>query len=286
MSEVIQDAVTAEAETPKDTIEVVSSTEESVPDSGTEPVEKQTQAQEAPELKESKGNLRNQQRKAEKERLIRENATKDAELKQAREELAKLKQPESKVETKREVDLSKEPDILNYTSEIDYLRDLAKYDAYQALAERDSKVSEERRVQQIETYQEQADIIRATMPDFDAKVDALYDAGLIQPDSVLENAILASPDNAKLAEHFVKYPGDLKSLNMYKPEEIPAALKQIRNWMKSQGNAQPAPLRTTQAAPPIKPPSNSAKTGRSINSYTQEEIENMPLSEYKQISKN
>lgn len=224
-------------------------------------------------------NPRTAQRKAEKERLIRENAAKDEQLKQLQAELARFKPVEAKVTAKREVDLSKEPNIADYTDAIEYARDLAKYDANQIIAERDKKSAEQTRTQQIEAYQEQANVIRATMPDFDEKVSQLYEAGLIQPH--LEKEILASSDSAKLTEHFVKFPGDLQALNMYKPEAIPAALKQIKAWMKTQGTApaQPAP-RQSQAKPPITPVGQKASITKDINQLTQEELEAMPQHEF------
>lgn len=273
------EVVTAPATT-NDTIESISVHEEQ-PNNGSEPVVDKKPETTPKEGEESPKTLnpRTQQRKAEKERLIRENAAKDEQLKQVQAELAKYKQPETP--TERKLDLSKEPDIKNYTDALEYARDLAKYDNHQMLVERDKKAAEATRAQHIEAYQEQADIIRATMPDFDDKVDALYNAGLIQPGSVLENAIISSADNAKLAEHFVKFPADLQALNMYKPEAIPAALKQIRTWIKTQG-AQPVqqPLRQTQAKPPIKPVGQSASVSKDVNDLTQEELENMPQAEF------
>jgi len=275
------EVVTAPAATTYDSIEI-QSTHDEQPTSGSEAkVDEQTEStSEKAEVTPKPLNPRTAQRKAEKERLIREAATKDAENKQLLAEIARLKQSEPKVEAKREVDLSKEPDIKDYDDAITYARDLAKYDAAQIIAERDKKESEAQRTKQIEAYQEQADIIRTEMPDFDDKVDALYTAGLIQAGSVLENEIIASPDSAKLAAHFVNFPGDLKSLNMYKPEAIPAALKQIQSWIKSQGTTPQPTVRQSQAKPPINPVGQKAAITKAVNSLTKEELEEMPQHEF------
>lgn len=284
-----QVAVTAPAETPKDTIEVVSSTEEPVSSNVTEPVEKAAPQSDKPaETPEQQKNLRNQQRKAQKERLIRENAVKDEQLKTLQTELAKYTQPK-KAEVKPK-DLSKEPDINQYKGKnqadslgdyLDFTSDLAEYRTNAVLSERDKKAAEAEKAKRIDSFNEQVNDVRTQMPDFDSKVSQLYEAGLIpQP---IEDAILSSNISGKLAEHLIKFPGDLQQLNSYRPELLPQAIKKIEAFIKQGGQPQEKP-RVTQATPPIKPPGNTARTDRSINSFTQEEIENMPISEYKKIT--
>lgn len=280
-----ESTVTAPADTTdkSDGIEVETNIEptpeNSVEDKGSKP---KSEPKEAPQP-EKPVNPRTQQRKAEKERLIRENA----ELKErnrANEEKLNPKQPEQQT---RQVDLSKRPDITKYTQAqyLDYVEDLAKYNASELLSERDKKSAEAERNNQIASFQEQTTDIRNAMPDFDDRMQKLYDAGLVS--APIENAVLKSSMSGKLAEHFINFPGDLKQLNDYRPELIPQAIKAIENFIKAPKESKEEKPRITQATPPIKPPGNSAKTDRSINSYTQEEIENMPLSEYRaQFMKN
>lgn len=274
------EVVTAPADSTSDTIEV-QSVNESQPENGSEKVTENTESTAPAEATPKPLNPRTQQRKAERERLIRENAAKDEQIKQLMAQISNQSAPSKPAE--KALDLSKEPDIKDYTDAIQYARDLAKYDAYQMQSEKEKEAATATRNRQIETYQEQADAIRAEMPDFDAKVDAFYSAGLFQVGSPLEDAILSSSDSAKLVQHFVKFPGDLKNLNQYRPEAIPAALKQIQNWMKTQAsaNANPQPqLRQSQAKPPINPVGQKASTTISLKDLTREELENMPQHEF------
>lgn len=238
-------------------------------DSQQEPVE---------EPQESKTTIsRNQERKAKTERLIRENAEAVERNKQLEAELAKYRQPE-KPEAKSK-DLSKEPNIQDYDDAFEYTRDVAKYEAIQAFTQETSKLNEQKK---IDALAEKAEVFKADKPDFDEKVNALIESRLLTPD--IENSILSSSMGAELSYHLAQHGGDLLALRGLPKELLPNAIKQIEAFIKK-GGTPPEKPRVTQASPPITPPGSSAKTDRSLSSYTQEEIENMPLIEYNRLSK-
>jgi hypothetical protein len=238
------------------------------PDSQTEPTE---------EPQESKTiNPRTQARKAEKERLLRENAEYAERIRQQEAELAKYKQP-AQPEGKQPKDLSKEPDILDYEDAIEYTRDLAKYEASQVFKQETSKLNQQK---QIDSLAERVEVFRADKPDYDEKVNAMIRSQLITPD--IEAAILASKMGEQLSYHLANFDGDLVALRGLPKELLPSAIKEIESFIQKGGEKQEKP-RVTQAPPPITPPSSTGKTNRSISSYTQEEIENMPLTEYNKI---
>lgn len=265
MTEDNQEAVTV-TETPTDTIEV-ESVNEPQPTDGSE-----TKAETEPKAEPKPLNPRTQQRKAEKERLIRENATKDEQLRSLKEQIAKST-PEKPVV---ELDLSKEPDITKYTDPFLYAQHLAKFETHLVLGERDKKDLAAKQQKMVDAFDEQAEVIKARMPDFENRVIELYNSGLVTKE--INDAVLSAPNSAELAEHFVNYPGDLRSLSNYKPEAIPQALKQISNWMKTQTNV-PA-KRQTQASAPITPVGQKASISKNLESLTQEELENMPQHEF------
>lgn len=256
-----------EAEKPKDepTKEVKQDTADKS-DSDTEPSE---------EPNESKTiNPRTAARKAEKERLLRENAIATEKNRQLEAELAKYKQPQPEAKAK---DLSQEPNIQDYDDALEYSRDIAKYEAVQAFKQETSKLTQQK---QIEAYNEKLQSVVAEKPDFEERVAALLNSGLVTPD--IESTILASNMGPELSYHFAQYNGDLLALRGLPKELLPKAIKEIESFIKQGGNQQEKP-RVTQAAPPITPPSSTGRTNRSASSYTQEEIENMPLHEYNKI---
>jgi hypothetical protein len=67
------------------------------------------------------------------------------------------------------------------------------------------------------------------------------------------------------------------------PEALPKAIKTIEAFIKKGGEQQEKP-KITKAEPPITPPGVTANADRSLSSYTQEQIENMPLSQFKLLS--
>jgi len=217
---------------------------------------------------------RNAQKKAARELLIRENAIKDERIRHLEAEFAKLNPQEPKPEVKQERDYSKEPNITDYEDVLEYNRDIAKYEARQAFQEETSKLSKQK---QIEAFEEKADVLRAEKPDFDEKLLAVRQSGLVEPQ--VEDAIMSSGMSAEVLYHLAQYPSDLVQLRGLPKELLPKAMKTIEAFIKQGATVEEKP-RVTKAQPPITPPGNTAKTDRSINSYTQEEIENMPLDEY------
>jgi len=212
---------------------------------------------------------------AEKERLLRENAAAAEEIRQLKAENAKYKQPE-KPEAKAK-DFSQEPNIQDYDDALEYSRDIAKYEAIQAFKQGTSKLTQQK---QIDAYNESIELVKASKPDFEEKASALVDSGLVTPE--IESAVLSSNLKAELTYHLAQYGGDLMALRGIPKELLPNAIKEIESFIKK-GGAQPEKPRVTQATPPITPPSSNGKTNRSVSSYTQEEIENMPLAEYNKI---
>lgn len=234
--------------------------------------EADSQPEPSEEPQESKTiNPRTAARKAEKERLLRETAEAKAETARIKAELEQYKQP--KPEAKQPKDLSKEPDIQDYEDALEYTRDLARYDRRQeALKENQQK--------QIDAYNEKLESVVAEKPDFGEKVGALVESGLITPD--IEGAILSSDMGPELSYHLSQYGGDLVALRGLPKELLPKAIKELEAFIKK-GGIPPEKPRVTQASPPITPPGNTARTDRSASSFTQQEIEDMPLSEYNRI---
>jgi hypothetical protein len=238
--------------------------------------ESDSQTEPSEEPQESKTiNPRTAARKAEKERLLREIADTKAENARVMAELAKYKQP-AQPEAKAK-DLSKEPNIQDYDDALEYSRDIAKYEAIQAFKQETSKLTQQK---QIESYTERLETFKADKPDFEEKVGALLNSGLVSPE--VEGAILSSNMGPELSYHFAQYNGDLLALRGLPKELLPKAIKEIESFIKQGGQQQEKP-RVTQAPPPISPPSSTGRTNRSASWYSQEEIENMPLSEYQRV---
>lgn len=278
MTEENQAAVIEQSDTPTDTIEI-ETTSDQLPDSDTDTAQDKTapKAGKQPEPQKTP-NPRVQQRKAEKERFIRDLATKDEQLRAVNERIAKLETPSKPANVAPDLDLSKEPDITKYTDPFLYAQHLAKFEAHQVLGERDKKDAEAKQQKLVEAFDEQAEAIKVRMPDFENRVIELYNSGLITKE--INDAVLSSPNSAELAEHFVNFPGDLKALSNYRPEAIPQALKQISNWMKTQASAPNNQKRQTQASAPITPVGQKASISKNLDSLTQEELENMPQHEF------
>lgn len=249
-SNVVPEAEPKEVEPQKD-----KTTEEETPD--TEPKKEPTEPKPI--------NPRTAQRKAEKERLLRENAALAERVRQL-EQSNKAPEPEQP----KARDLSKEPDIQDYDDVLEYTRDIARYELRQQLSQAELQ-------KQTQALAEKAEAVRAEKPDFDEKVGALAQSNLITPE--IDRAILASPMGAEIAYHLANYGADLMTLRGLPAEALPKAIKAIEAFIKKGG--EPEKPKVTKAAPPITPPGVTANTDRSISSYTQEELEDMPLSEYK-----
>lgn len=213
-------------------------------------------------------NPRTAQRKAEKERLLRENATLAERVRQLEEA---NKAPASDEPKAR--DLSKKPDIQDYEDVLEYTEALATWKAGEIF---ESKTSQLQLQKQTEALAERAAIVRAEKPDFDEKVSALVQSQLITPD--IEKAILASPVGADIGYHLANYSADLMTLRGLPPESLPAAIKAIEAFIKN-GGEQEKP-KVTKAAPPITPPGVTANTEKNYSNYTQEDWENMPQAEF------
>lgn len=220
-------------------------------------------------------NPRTAQRKAEKERLIREAAVateKNAALEARIKELEKSNAPEPEQPKAR--DLSKEPNIQDYDDVLEYTEDRAEYRARQAYNDQASKAELQK---QTEALAERMDIVRAEKPDFDEKVSALMQSRLVTPD--IEKAMLASPIGADIGYHLANYGSDLMTLRGLPPESLPQAIKAIEAFIKKGGEQEKPKI--TKAAPPITPPGVTVNADRPASSYSQEELENMPLTEYR-----
>jgi len=63
------------------------------------------------------------------------------------------------------------------------------------------------------------------------------------------------------------------------PEALPKAIKTIEAFIKKGGEQQEKP-KITKAEPPITPPGVTV-ANRDVSSYSQQEIEDMPLNQYK-----
>jgi hypothetical protein len=100
---------------------------------------------------------------------------------------------------------------------------------------------------------------------------------LITPD--IGKAILASSMGADISYHLANYGSDLMTLRGLPAEALPQAIKAIEAFIKNGGEQEKPKI--TKAAPPITPPGVTPAGDRPLNSYSQEELENMPLTEYK-----
>lgn len=247
---------------------------EKVKEEKTEPKPEDDSESEPPvEPQESKTiNPRTQARKAEKERLLRENAEAAERNRQLEAELAKYKQPQQP-EAKAK-DFTKEPNIQDYGDVLEYVSDLAEWKAAQIFEKQTSRLNQQK---QIDALRESVEVFKADKLDFDEKVNLLVESRLLTPD--IENCILSSKMGAELSYHLANHGGDLMTLRGLPKELLPNAIKEIEAFIKKGGHQEEKP-RVTQAAPPISPPGSTAKTDRSISSYSAEEIENMPLSEF------
>lgn len=251
--------------------------ETNIPAPEPEVVEPKVEPSEAPQTKTV--NPRTEKRKAEKERLIRENA----ELKErtrAYEEQLKSKEAPKEAE-KPAKDLSKEPNINDYEDVMVYINDLQDFKNLQIKEQIINERKQAEKEVKINSFVEDIRELTTEQPDIGEKIGQLADAGLI-PEHI-EDVIIDSPDRKELTKHFAQYPGDLIALNKLRPEMVKDGIKQIQAWIKTPKQAE-AP-RVTQAKPPIAPPGNNAKTDRSISSYSQEELENMPLAEFNRLTK-
>lgn len=213
-------------------------------------------------------NPRTAQRKAEKERLIRENAVLAERLRQYEQEKATASdEPKAR-------DLSKKPDIQDYDDVLEYTEDLATWKAGEIFESRTSQLNLQK---QTEALAQRAEIVRAEKPDFDEKVGGLIESGLLTAD--IEKAILSSSIGADVSYHLAEYGADLMTLRGLPAEALPKAIKAIEDFIKKGGNQQEKP-KITKAEPPIAPPGVTVNADRPLSSYTQEEIENMPLSQF------
>lgn len=220
-------------------------------------------------------NPRTAQRKAEKERLIRENA-----IMAERIRILEGQKSQSNSDAPKARDLSKKPDIHDYEDVLEYTEDLATWKAGEIF---EAKTSQLEQRKQVNALAERAEAVRAEKPDYDEKVGALVESRLITPD--LERAILSSSIGADIAYHFAQYGGDLMTLRGLPAGELPKAIRAIETFIKQGGQPQEKP-KITKAEPPIAPPGVTANADKPLSRYSQEEIENMPLSQFNAYSKN
>lgn len=216
-------------------------------------------------------NPRTAQRKAEKERLIRENAVLAERLRQYEQEKATASdEPKAR-------DLSKKPDIQDYEDVLEYTEDLATWKANEIFESKTTQLNLQR---QIEALAQRAEIVRTEKPDYDDKVAGLIESRLITPD--IEREILSSPISADVAYHLAEYGADLMTLRGLPVETLPKAIKAIEAFIKKGGQPQEKP-KITKAEPPIAPPGITANADRPLSRYSQQEIEDMPLSQFNRL---
>lgn len=225
-------------------------------------------------------NPRTVQRKAEKEGLIREKEGLIRENSTLAERIRLLEQEKALVSDQPKArDLSKKPDIQDYDDVLEYTEDLATWKAGEIFESKTTQLNLQR---QIDALAERADILKAEKPDYKEKVSALLESRLITPD--IEKAILASPLSAELAYHFAQYGGDLMNVRGLPVAEQPKAIKAIEAFIKRGGEPQEKP-KVTKAEPPITPPGVTANADRPLSRYSQQEIEDMPLSQFNPLTK-
>ena len=208
-------------------------------------------------------NPRTAQRKAEKERLLTENATMREQLRQLQEQMSpKTDEPKAR-------DLSKKPDLQDYDDAVEYTLDMARYERRQESLQAELQ-------KQTKALAERADIVRAEKPDYDEKISALVQSQLVTPE--IEKAIYDSPMGADIGYHLASYGADLMTLRGLPAESLPKAIKAIEAFIKKGG--EPEKPKVTKAEPPIAPPGVTANVERDFSSYTQEDWEKMPQAEF------
>ncbi len=154
---------------------------------------------------------------------------------------------------------------------LEYTEDLATWKAGEIF---ESKTAQLNLQKQIQALAERAEIVRAEKPDYDEKVVGLIESKLITPD--IEREILSSPISADVAYHLAEYGADLMTLRGLPAEALPKAIKAIEAFIKKGGEPQEKP-KITKAEPPIAPPGVTVNAHRPLSSYSQQEIEDMPL---------
>jgi len=216
-------------------------------------------------------NPRTAQRKAERERSRLEIAQLQAEVRRLQQERVPVPDaPKAK-------DTSKAPDIKDYEDVLEYTAALVEYKANEIVEKRTSELSLKK---QEESLAERFEVLREEKPDLDEKMDALVKSKLVTPE--IYKAILASPAGADVSYHLANCGQDLMLLRGMPPEALPKAIKTIEAFIKKGGEQQERP-KITKAEPPIMPPGVTANADRSLSSYTQEQIEKMPLSQFKPL---
>lgn len=279
--------VTAEVatqEVPKDTIEVETNIEPTpengVPDKASKAPADVAQAETQEQVQKRS---RSEKRKAEKDRILQENATL-RERNRVYEEQIKGKQPEK---------ADGEPNIADYDDVMLYYRDLNKYDAQQLLKsdrEKQAEFAKQQEVTQAQeaktrAYVEKLQPILQEDPALLDRLESLETKGLISKN--LQNAVEDSSSSDKITKYLSQLPDHIiGQLSALSEKEVYKAIGILEAQLEAPKENLKETPRASKATPPINPPRNIAKTDRSINSYTQEEIENMPLSEYKKITFN
>jgi len=186
--------------------------------------------------------------RAEKARIADENAA-------LKEQLAKYNPP--KQETKVDADL--EPTESDFETPYDYFKALSKWEARQVI--RDERAAEKqaneqsRQVQalqaKVERVSEQVDANPDAYPDFDEKMDALTEQGLITQS--VANAVLDCDNAADVAYHLANNPQELKSLMGKSDAEVIRYIAKLEAKLE----APVVNVRQTRAAAPISPIKNS-----------------------------
>jgi hypothetical protein len=236
----------------------VEATEVSKPD--TEPDEEPTEQKSI--------NPRTAQRKAERERSR-------LEIAKLQEEVRRLQQERVTVsDAPNAKDTSKAPKVEDYEDVLEYAAALAEWKAGEIFEKRTFELSLKK---QEESLAERFEVLREEKPDLDEKIDALVKSKLVTPE--IYKAILASPAGADVSYHLANCGQDLMFLRGMPPEALPKAIKTIEAFIKKGGEQQEKP-KITKAEPPITPPGVTI-ANRDVSSYSQQEIEDMPLSQYK-----
>ncbi len=216
-------------------------------------------------------NPRTAQRKAERERSR-------LEIAKLQEEVRRLQQERVTVsDAPNAKDTSKAPKVEDYEDVLEYAAALAEWKAGEIFEKRTFELSLKK---QEESLAERFEVLREEKPDLDEKMDALVKSKLVTPE--IYKAILASPAGADVSYHLANCGQDLMFLRGMPPEALPKAIKTIEAFIKKGVEQQEKP-KITKAEPPITPPGVTANADRSLSSYTQEQIENMPLSQFKPL---
>lgn len=193
------------------------------------------------------------------------------------QEIAALQQKIAELEGKlnpqpaKQVESDGEPNAADYENAMDYMRDLAKWQAQNSLAqyklEAQAQAEQAKQIAEYEAKQNDFNArvakIMETVPDFYERAQSLYDQGLVTPE--VENAVLDSPVGEMVSLYFMAHPQELANLSGMTAPQVYREVALIEAKLLAGNGSQQVAKRQTNAAEPINPVRAPATTQKSIS---------------------